>query len=205
MIGIISYGVGNLTSVCNSLERIGVRFELVERPEDLARHVKLLLPGVGAFAGAAARLRDRDLGEAIIERARSGKVQLLGVCLGMQLLYESSAEGGRHEGLGLVPGTVERLGAEDDALRIPHVGWNSVAAAPGSRLLAGCGSAPDFYFVHSFCGLAVDRQAVAGTCTYGRTFDAVVEAGNVMGCQFHPEKSQRHGLRVLQNFAALPC
>lgn len=205
MIGVLNYGVGNLASVCNSLDRLGIRFELVESPEDVARHVKLLLPGVGAFAGAAARLRERDLDTAIVERSRAGSALVLGVCLGMQLLYESSAEGGRHDGLGLIRGTVEFIGDGDNQIRVPHMGWNSVVAAQDSRLLEGCGSNPDFYFVHSFCGVAADRRVVAGTCTYGRTFDAVVEAGNVMGCQFHPEKSQGHGLRVLQNFAALPC
>ena len=205
MIGVVGYGVGNLTSVCNSLEHVGISFALVESPEDVARFSKLVLPGVGAFAAAAGELRARNLDRAIVDSARARNVQVLGICLGMQLLYDSSVEGGRHAGLGLLPGTVEYLGDGQDDLRIPHIGWNSVKVKPGSRLLVGCGTDPDFYFVHSYCGRAHDSMAVAGTCTYGREFDAVVEAGNVMGCQFHPEKSQRLGLRILQNFSMLPC
>lgn len=200
----VSYGVGNLTSVCNSLQRVGVGFELVESPDQVRRHKKLLLPGVGAFAAAADRLRSRNLDEAIVDAVRSESTQVLGICLGMQLLFDASMENGRHAGLGLLPGTVEFMGG-DTNLRIPHMGWNSVTPRPLSRLLAGCGSNPDFYFVHSYACVARDRSAVAGTCNYGREFDAVVEAGSVMGCQFHPEKSQQHGLRILRNFAGIPC
>jgi glutamine amidotransferase len=205
VIGVVDYGVGNLTSVCNSLERIGVRFAVLRSAEEVAHYPKLLLPGVGAFSTAVVELRSRNLDHAIVESVQSQRAQVLGICLGMQLLYDSSSEGGRHAGLGLLPGTVEYLGEGHTDLRIPHMGWNSVRASRDSRLLAGCGQDPDFYFVHSYCCLARDRSVVTGSCIYGRDFDAVVEAGNVMGCQFHPEKSQRDGLRVLRNFAMLQC
>lgn len=204
-IGIVSCGIGNITSVGNALHRVGAAWALVETPSDVARFRKVILPGVGAFGPAMSRLREAGLDRALVEGVRGAGTHLLGICLGMQLLFETSTEHGVHAGLGLVPGTVELLGQDDPALRVPHIGWNSVVPAASSRLLAGCGPSPDFYFVHSYACHAADRATVGGTCEYGGAFDAVVESGPVFGCQFHPEKSQRPGLQVLKNFSEIPC
>jgi glutamine amidotransferase len=203
-LGLLNYGVGNLGSLGNSLTHLGIPFRIASTADDLAGLSHVLLPGVGAFAPAMACLRERRLDAALRAHVQAGG-RLLGICLGMQLLFDSSAEGGRHPGLGLVPGSVEPLDATDPTLRIPHMGWNDVTAAPHSRLLTGCGQHPDFYFVHSYRCLPTDATAITGTCVYGSAFAAVVEAGTVMGCQFHPEKSQRNGLAVLRAFAELPC
>lgn len=204
-IGVVSCGIGNITSVTNALQRVGAEWALVEQPADVTRFQKVILPGVGAFAPAMARLRETGIDRALVDGVRQSGVRLLGICLGMQLLFETSTEHGTHAGLGLVRGTVDQLGSTDPELRVPHVGWNSVTPAASTRLLQGCGPSPDFYFVHSYACHASDRAVVGGVCEYGGPFDAVIESDVVFGCQFHPEKSQRAGLQLLKNFAELAC
>lgn len=202
MLGIISYGMGNLASVQNSLAYLQIPSVLVDDPGTLDQCDRLILPGVGAFGAAMEKMAASGFDRAIKQQV-ARKIPLLGICLGMQLLFEESDELGKNRGLGLIRGRVERIDAAE--LRVPHVGWNSVAASPASRLLAGCAPNSDFYFVHSYHCRAADPATVTGKCAYGSDLAAVVESGNLFGCQFHPEKSQRAGLAVLKNFAALSC
>jgi len=204
VIGIIDYGMGNLRSVRNAVAHLeGGDAELVASAEEARRADRLILPGVGAFGAAMRRLEERDLVTAIPELVREGR-PLLGICLGMQLLADTSSEHGEHAGLGLISGQVELLPVAP--LRIPHVGWNSLEVRDSTPLLDGLDPDPSFYFVHSFEFTPSDPAHVTATTEYGRPVVAVVENGAVMGTQFHPEKSQAAGLRVLANFLAMdPC
>ena len=203
MIGIIDYGVGNLFSLKSSFEAIGVDTFVSGNANELEKADKLVLPGVGAFGDAAEKLRSSGL-DSFVRRQAARGVPLLGICLGMQLLFEKSFEYGEHEGLGLLKGQVvpmtERLPA---GLKIPHMGWNSLhICKEDSRLFANTKEGDFVYFVHSFFAENCDESLAAAT-EYGTSITAAVEQGNVFGCQFHPEKSGPTGLNILRSFAQL--
>ena len=199
MIAVIDYGVGNLFSLCSSLERIGADARITSDPEEVRRAEKLILPGVGAFADAAAKLRASGLDAVIREQAANGK-EIMGICLGMQLLFEKSYEFGEHTGLGLLKGNVIAMeGTIPKGLKIPHIGWNALAFRRESRLLRYIQEGDCVYFVHSFY-VDPSAESVAATAEYGREVTAVVQKDNVMGCQFHPEKSGEVGLKILRAF-----
>ena len=199
MIAIIDYGVGNLFSLCSSLARIGADAVVTADPETIRRADKLILPGVGAFADAAEKLRTTGLGDLVKEQAKAGK-EIMGICLGMQLLFEKSYEFGEHEGLGLLRGSVVPMeGSIPSQLKIPHIGWNALHFCRESKLLRYIREGDCVYFVHSYYAENCDDSLIA-TAEYGRELTAAVEKGNVMGCQFHPEKSGDVGLDILRAF-----
>lgn len=200
MIAIIDYGMGNLRNVQKALEYIGQPACITQDPEEIGRADRVILPGVGAFRDAAAEMRRLGLDAAFCREAEAGK-PLLGICLGMQLLFARSEEFGVHEGLGLLDGAITRMNG-GDGLKIPHMGWNSVTAQGNSPLMKGLDGA-DFYFVHSYAAMDAQADYVSGICRYGADFAALVSAGNLHGAQFHPEKSGEAGLLLLRNFAAL--
>ena len=200
MVGIVDYGVGNLFSLRSSLIAIGADATVSSDPEVLRRADRILLPGVGAFGDAAQKLRESGLAEFLIEEAKSGK-PLLGICLGMQLLFEKSYEYGEHEGLGLIPGQIRPISEVIPGdLKIPHIGWNALhfekTDCPLFRYLS---EGDHVYFVHSYyaadCG-----EALVATAEYGAPLTAAVAKNNVFGCQFHPEKSGNVGLKILRAF-----
>ena len=198
-IAIVDYGVGNLFSLKSSLQRIGCPGEVTSDPEAIRAAERIFLPGVGAFGDAIEKLRATGLDRVVREQAAAGK-PLLGICLGMQLLFEESAEYGRYEGLGLLQGRIADLRpVVPPELKVPHMGWNSLAIRRPHPLLAGISQGSFVYFVHSFYAADCDPSQIA-TADYGVTIAAVVAEGNVMGCQFHPEKSGDVGLRILKNF-----
>lgn len=217
MLCIIDYGIGNLRSIEKALEAVGADVVRSDRPEDIARAERVVLPGVGAFGACADEIARRNLVEPIHQSIASGK-PFLGVCVGMQLLFDHSEELGLHEGLGVLPGRIVRfqpvyepaaIGPEEAPparpLKIPHMGWNTIKPHRESPLLAGLPEQAYFYFVHSYHAHSDRPSNVLASTTYGIDFPAIVERNNVFGVQFHPEKSHQNGLRVLQNFARLPC
>ena len=198
MIGIIDYGVGNLFSLCSSCKAIGQEAFVSGDASELAKADRLILPGVGAFEDAAKKLRDSGMADFVRAQAAAGK-PLLGICLGMQLLFERSYEYGCHEGLGLLKGQVVPMEGKLPAeLKIPHMGWNALEVK-GGKLLSGM-NGQYVYFVHSFFAENCDDSLSAVT-QYGIPITAAVEKGNVYGCQFHPEKSGNVGLSILRKFA----
>ncbi len=204
MITIADTGFGNLRSIMNMLRRAGVESTITADLAVVRDARKLILPGVGAFDAGMDRLRSLGMVEVLREKALVDKVPLLGICLGAQLLFEKSEEGAS-EGLGLIPGSVvrfqkEKLGAE---LRIPHMGWSEVTLQKPSVLFEGMVSEPRFYFVHSFHFAPTHADDVICTCDHGEAFPAAVERGNIYGVQFHPEKSHKFGLKLLENFARI--
>jgi glutamine amidotransferase len=198
VIAIADYGMGNRRSVEKALEHVGAQSVITADPDAIRAASAVILPGVGAFPEAMRNLDRSGLGEVLIERASAG-VPLLGICLGMQLLFESSTEHEGASGLGILPGTVTRL----QSPRLPHIGWNLVTFERESALTDGLNEAAAFYHVHSFACRPADATDTVGTSEYGERFVSVVERGNVMAAQFHPEKSSRDGLRMLRNFAEL--
>jgi glutamine amidotransferase len=196
VIAIVDYGMGNRRSVEKALEHVGAQPVLTADHETLRAADGIVVPGVGAFPEAMRRLRAAGLDELIAERA-DARVPVLGLCLGMQLLFDASDEHEGAEGLGLLPGHVRAM----RAARVPHIGWNLVTFGRGARLVDGLGEAAAFYHVHSFVCEPEDETDVVGRGEYGAPFVSIVERGNVMGVQFHPEKSSRDGLRLLRNFA----
>lgn len=199
MIAVIDYGVGNLFSLCSSLKYIGADALVSSDPETIKKADKLILPGVGAFEDAAGKLRSGGLDGLIREQAASGK-EILGICLGMQLLFEKSFEYGEHEGLGLLKGSVVPMeGYLPETLKIPHIGWNALHFTREHRLFRYLKEGDCVYFVHSFFASDCEESVIA-TAEYGRPLTAAAAAGNVMGCQFHPEKSGRVGLEILRAF-----
>lgn len=202
MIAIIDYGAGNLQSVRKALDFIGCEARVTDRPEDLETAEAAVLPGVGAFGDAMASLESRGLVEPVRAFIRQGK-PFLGICLGLQLLFDSSEESPGVKGLGVLPGKILRI-PDGEGLKVPHIGWNSLSFPNGrGRLFAGLSQEPYVYFVHSYYLKAEDPQIVAATTEYGVSIHAAVEKGNLFACQFHPEKSGAEGLQILRNFAAL--
>jgi glutamine amidotransferase len=198
VIAIVDYGMGNKRSVEKALEHVGAEPLITAEPGVLRAAGALILPGVGAFPEAMRRLRAGGLDAVVRERAEAG-VPLLGICLGMQLLFDGSDEHEGATGLGLLPGNVTAL----EAPKLPHIGWNEVTFDRESPLVAGLGDAAAFYHVHSFVCRPADDGDVVGRGDYGESFASIVARGNVMGAQFHPEKSSRDGLALLRNFARL--
>jgi glutamine amidotransferase len=201
MIAIIDYQMGNLRSVQKGFERVGHAAAITCDPTILAKASKLVLPGVGAFADAIAELNRRELVDPIRDAIESGK-PFLGICLGMQLLFDMSYEDGEHEGLGVIPGEVRRFDIPPE-YKVPHMGWNEVHFRRRAPIFARIDDGAHFYFVHSYHVVPNDKQVIDGEADYPDPFCATIWRDNVFATQFHPEKSQRDGLRVLENFAAL--
>ncbi len=200
MIALVDYGMGNRRSVEKALEHVGARVARTADHEEIRRADGIVVPGVGAFPEAMRRLQADGLDEVIREQARAG-VPVIGLCLGMQLLFDGSDEHEGAEGLGLIPGRVVKL--EAPGKTIPHIGWHTVTFERPSPLTDGLGDAAAFYHVHSFVPEPEDAADVVGRGEYGGPFVSIVERGNVMGAQFHPEKSSRDGLALLRNFVGL--
>ena len=209
MIGIVDYNMGNLASVINAFTKVGADATLESDPEKLKQYDKLILPGVGAFADAMEHLKENGMDEAVKNFAATGK-PLLGICLGMQLLFESSEEFGTTQGLELIPGRVVAFDENkfDHPLKVPHMGWNELFQQPVGANPSVCplfnGLAKDFYlyFVHSYHAVCEDKYAI-GKTHYGYEFVSAVQNGNIYGIQPHPEKSHDNGLKIIENFAKL--
>ena len=199
MIAIVDYGVGNLFSLQSSLKSIGQKAVVSSDLTTIRSAEKIILPGVGAFGDAAEKLRETDMNQIVLEQAAAGK-PLLGICLGMQLLFEKSYEFGEHKGLSLLKGNIVPMeGTIPPGLKIPQMGWNALIRKRDHYLLQGIEEGDCVYFVHSFYAADCDECLIA-TAEYGKELTAVVASENVMGCQFHPEKSGKVGLRILKNF-----
>jgi glutamine amidotransferase len=199
VIAVVDYGMGNLASVAKALERSGAQARITASPTAVRDAGAVVLPGVGAFRDAAERLEHSGLGAAVLASIAAGR-PFLGVCLGLQLLMESSGEGGRWDGLGVFPGTVERI---DTALKVPHIGWNDLEwTAAGAGMSAGLPAPAAVYFVHSYAARPADSALVAAITDYGGPVVAALAQDNVWAVQFHPEKSSGVGLRLLANFVA---
>lgn len=202
MIAIIDYGVGNLFSLRSSFAAIGHEVIVSGERTILEKADKLILPGVGAFEDAVAKLRTSGLDQLVMEKA-AADVPLMGICLGMQLLFEKSFEYGEHDGLGLLKGQVVGMsGKLPSDLKIPHMGWNQLAKKKSGKLLENVRDGEFVYFVHSYFAENCD-ESVAAVTEYGIPLTAAVEKGNIFGCQFHPEKSGEVGLRILKTFSEL--
>jgi imidazole glycerol-phosphate synthase subunit HisH len=207
-VAVLDYGVGNLHSAAKALDRAGAAVRVVPTVAEAAGAAGLVVPGVGAYRACLTGLGAAG-GAAAVAGWLEGGRPLLGICVGMQLLFEASDEGPVGDGVGVVPGKIRRLpggggaapGDEAGPVKIPHIGWDEVTVRPGSRLFDGLGDGTRFYFVHSYAP-EPDGQAVAAVCDYGGRFAAAVEHGNLFGTQFHPEKSGAAGLRLLANFVA---
>ena len=201
MITIIDYQMGNLRSVQKAFEKVGQPAEVTSDASAVARAEKIVLPGVGAFQDAKAELEKRGLVEPIREAINAGK-PFLGICLGLQLLFDVSYEDGEHRGLGIVPGEVVRFDVPAGT-KVPHMGWNELAFRGSCPLLEGIDDGSHFYFVHSYYVAPRDSAVVAATANYLDPFCAMIWRDNLFATQFHPEKSQADGLRLLENFAKL--
>ena len=202
MIAIVDYGVGNLFSLRSSFAMIGEEAVATSDPEIIKKADKLVLPGVGAFEDAAKKLRSSGLWELVISEAKGGK-PLLGICLGMQMLFERSLEYGNHEGLGLIKGEIRPISEViGEGLKIPHIGWNSLIFKKSSPLFKYIKNGDCVYFVHSFSARNCE-ESVSATAEYGAELCASVETGNIYGCQFHPEKSGKVGLSILKAFCEM--
>lgn len=200
MIAIIDYGVGNLFSLSRSLEAIGAEAVITREPDTIQSAERIILPGVGAFGDAMDKLKENGMDELIRQQAALGK-PLMGICLGMQLLFEKSLEFGEHEGLSLIPGTVRPIAdVIDPALKIPQIGWNALRKTNPYYILQDVKDGECVYFVHSYYADTEAKYIIADT-EYSARLTAAVANGNVCGCQFHPEKSGNTGLRILKSFA----
>jgi imidazole glycerol phosphate synthase glutamine amidotransferase subunit len=199
MIAIFDYGAGNLRSVQNTLDEIGCRYTLVRDAAGLRAAERIVLPGVGHFGQMMRALDSLGVRDTLAERIRAG-VPFLGICLGMQALFESSEEAPEVRGLGIFPGAVVRFAA---GARVPHMGWNELAPRPDSRLIRDLPARPFVYFAHSY--YVPETAMASATCTYGPTFTAALETGNIAGVQFHPEKSGTVGLAIVRNFLEGAC
>lgn len=201
MLAIIDYQMGNLRSVQKGFERVGANAAIINEPEQIRAASKIVLPGVGAFGDAITELRRRNLVEPICEAIQAGK-PFLGICLGLQMLFDVGYEGGRFEGLGIIPGEVRRFELPAE-YKIPHMGWNRVIQRRRSPLFKDVPDNEHFYFVHSYYVVPRDANVVGTETDYGGTFCSSIWRDNLFATQFHPEKSQTRGLELLKNFAAL--
>ena len=207
MVTIIDYGIGNLRSIEKAFQRVDAEVLRTDDAAAIRDAERLVLPGVGAFGACADEIRSRNL-EAPIHAAVDAGTPFLGVCVGMQLLFDVGLEKGEHDGLGLLPGTVDHFHRVEDGdaddLVVPHMGWNAIQPTRSHPLFDGMDDPAYVYFVHSFHAVAENEDDVLATTNYGHDFPSVVQRDNVHGVQFHPEKSQAAGLRMLENFATLP-
>jgi len=198
---VVDYGMGNLCSVVSAFDYLGCETLVASDPDQVANAETLILPGVGSFRKAMTSLREREFDRAISHAVLNRGQKILGICLGMQLLGESSVEDGETMGLGLIPASVERFSVQEvSGSKIPHVGFNSVKVPASSRLMEGLGDDADFYFVHSYRMLPRGLPGLTANCVYGVEFLAAYEHANIFATQFHPEKSQSNGLLLLKNF-----
>ena len=203
MIAIVDHGYANIRSVDRMLRRLNHVPVVAERPSDLKRASKIILPGIGAFDGPMRRLRELGFIDALHEHAIVRQRPILGICVGMQIMTRRSEEG-EAAGLGWIEGECRRFRPPTEAkLRVPHMGWNKVAIAPDAKLFASFGKEAKYYFVHSYYVALDDKSLNAATCSYGADFCASFQKGNIFGVQFHPEKSHRFGLGLLKAFAEL--
>lgn len=202
MVAIVDYGVGNLFSLKSSLDAVGAEVVVSSDAEEIRNADKIILPGVGAFEDAARKLKESGLGEVIVDEAGKGK-PILGICLGMQMLFEKSYEYGEHDGLGLIKGKIMPIAdCIPSDLKIPHIGWNALIYKKPSKIFKYIKEGDFVYFVHSY--YAADcKESVTAVSEYGAELTASVESGNVFGCQFHPEKSGDVGLNILKAFCDL--
>lgn len=199
IITMIDYGASNIRSAQKAFETVGASVELTSDPDVVLRAEKLVLPGVGAFGAGMQELRERGLDTAVNKAVANG-IPLLGICLGMQFLFEESEEMGRHEGLGLVPGHVTRFNLVEEQLKVPHMGWNQIEHNESHPLLKGVPSGSHTYFVHSYYCVPANEEDIVAVTQYGGPFTSIVSRGNVHGIQFHPEKSQKRGLQLIKNY-----
>jgi glutamine amidotransferase len=201
MIGIINYGMGNLASVKNALDYLGIENKIIDNPSELEKIDKMILPGVGAFGMAMDNLNKSGFSSVIKELVSVKQKPILGICLGMQLLLESSTEHGNHTGLGIIEGQVKMFDKDLIRLPVPHIGWNTVTPNILNKVLfKNHETAATYYFVHSYYCSIKDTSSVAGITEYGISFHSSIEKNNIFGCQFHPEKSQKSGLNIFKNF-----
>ncbi len=201
MIAIIDYGAGNLYSVKNALDFLGAESVVTGKSDEILGADKIILPGVGAFGGAMKSLDQSGLTDTVAETLESGK-PFLGICLGLQLLFEKSEESSDTRGLGVFGGEIVRI-PDGGTLKIPHVGWNSIKTVKDSRLLKNIGGDPYVYFVHSYYAVPEDESIVSAYTEYGQRLDIAFEYDNVFAVQFHPEKSGDTGMRILRNFTEM--
>ncbi len=202
---VVDFGAGNVASMVKALRKIGGAPEIVTRAEDVKAASRVIVPGVGAFGAAMSEMRKRGLEPAIKDAVARG-VPVLGVCIGLQLFFESSEETAGEAGLSIFDGRCQRFAEASpsgERLKVPQIGWNQVKPAPASRLFAGLSAGASFYFIHSYYCVPRDPKVVAATAEYGVEYACAVERGKVAAVQFHPEKSAANGLRVLENFLSL--
>jgi glutamine amidotransferase len=200
MITILDYGMGNLRSVEKAFQKIGAKVKVSNSPKDVKDASSIVLPGVGAFKDCMENLERLGLTTPIIESIKQGK-PYLGICLGMHILFEESSEFGIHKGLGIFKGNVPKF--QSGNLKIPHMGWNKVNLLNNTPLFEGIEDGQYFYFVHSYYVAPKDEQIIAGTTQYGGTFTSMIHKDNIYAVQFHPEKSQKIGLKILENFVKI--
>lgn len=207
MIVIIDYGMGNSASILNMIQRVGGEAIVSSKLGDIETAAGLILPGVGAFDNAMHKLQQSGIVHAIKHRLQHGHTPFLGICLGMQLLFDSSEEGSL-PGLGLLPGSVKRFDGpafESGKLKVPHMGWNIVQPTPGQPLFEGLQADPRFYFVHSYHVVCDHTDMIAASCIYGFPFTCAVRQDNIWAVQFHPEKSHKFGMQIFKNFLKTVC
>ncbi len=200
MIGLIDYGMGNLLSVYNALDMIGAEVEICNNPIELLNKDKIILPGVGSFGGCMSNLKNRGFYEVLDKLVTKEKYPILGICLGMQLMADKSFEVGEHKGFGWIKGDVLPIKNLNLQLKIPHVGWNALDKNCDDDLLKGLPDGSDVYFTHSYYMKCNNDDDVIANCQYGVPLTAAIHSENIFGTQFHPEKSQDYGLRILENF-----
>ena len=200
MMVIVDYGMGNVQSVKNALEFLGYEALISRKEEDIRNAEKLILPGVGAFIDGMKNLEIFNLKEILYDEVINKKKPLLGICLGMQLLAQDSEEGGYYKGLGWIYGNVKQLKIKLKESKIPHVGWNNIKIQREDALLKGIPDDSDFYFIHSYHVVPIDKTMITSTCDYGAEFVSTMSKDNIFATQFHPEKSQDKGLKILENF-----
>lgn len=192
--------MGNIRSVANAFEALGSPVKIVSNPEELISAEKIVLPGVGAFADGMNNLKKIGWIDILKREVLTNKVPFLGICLGMQLLATKGTENGVYDGLNWIPGTVEKMKSTDTSIKIPHIGWDDIQIKPNAQLYKGMKNTEVVYFIHSYIFQPENRSIINATCNYGGEFVASIEMDNIFATQFHPEKSQKTGLTVLNNF-----
>lgn len=200
MIMIVDYGMGNVRSVAKAFELLGNNVVISSNPEDLIKADKIVLPGVGAFGEGMKNLNKLSLKEVLTQQVFEKKKPFLGICLGMQLIAKESEEFGLHKGLGWINAKVKAFDVVDKKLKVPHVGWNNISLKKDNSLFKGIKEGAEFYFVHSFHMVCEDKNNIIATCDYGGEITAAVQHENIFATQFHPEKSQVKGLKIIKNF-----